>query len=92
MDVQTIYSLPLSKLTDMDPQLDEAFFTSVVNNLPQIGKELPTYYLINNNFTLQNPNNSNSINIYNNFVIQSQRKGQLLQLLKNLKHEQGNTP
>jgi hypothetical protein len=87
MEVNTIYSLELQKLTDINPELNEQFFTMLINTLPQVGKETPNYYLINNSFTLQNQFNLNHINIYNNFVIQSQQKGQLLQLIKTAKND-----
>jgi hypothetical protein len=87
MEINTIFSVELQKLTDINPELNEQFFTTLIQALPQIGKEAPNFYLINNNFTLQNQFNLNHINIYNNFVIQSQQKGQLLQLIKTAKND-----
>lgn len=79
----TIYSLPLSRLTEIHSGLDAAFFTELIKQLPNIGKEHANYYLINNNLTINNPYNLDHINVFNNFTIQSQQKGQLLQLVKN---------
>lgn len=87
MEVKNILSFDLQKLTDIHTELNEQFFTNLITNVPQIGKETPDYYLINNNFTLQNQYNLPYINIYNTFVIQSQQKCQLIQLLKQVKND-----
>lgn len=82
MTVQTIFSLPLSKLTNIHAALDATFLTQLIQQLPQIGTETDKYYLLNNSLTLANENNLEHINIYNNFVQYSQRKCQLIQLIK----------
>lgn len=82
MQIETIFCIPLSELTAMDADIDEYWLTQLIAQIPELGKETDRYYLINNNLTINNFNNEHRVVIFNNFVMRSQQKGQLLQLIK----------
>ena len=78
----TIFSVELSKLTAIDPNITEAWLTEVMTQVTELGKETNSYYLINNNLAINDYNNQRHVQIFNTFVQLSQQKGQLLQLIK----------
>lgn len=77
-----IFSIELSKLTKIDPQINEEFIEQIFEQIPIIGKKHERYYIINNNLTLHNYENSLYIQIFNLFLQGSRNKFNLIQLLK----------
>lgn len=79
----TILVVPLSKITAIDPELNETFFNTILKDIPQLGKVNNTHYILNNNLTINNPANLGFIKKFNLLLQFSKLKGQLIQITKN---------
>ncbi len=78
-----ILSIELNKLTRIDENINESFIENIFAQIPMIGKKHEKYYIINNNLTLHNADNSLFITKFNVFLQMSVMKGyKLIQLLK----------
>lgn len=77
-----ILSLELSKLTKIDPNINEQFIDQLFEEVPNLGKKHDRYYIINNNLTLHSNQNPLYVQVFNLFLQNSTRYGNLLQLLK----------
>ena len=79
----TIYVVELSQLKKIHTNIDESYLDALLTEAPRYGYIEKGYYIINNKLPIINPFNLVHVNIFNTFVQLSQRKGQLLQIIKN---------
>lgn len=78
-----VYQVPLGTINKIYNAFDTQYFSALIKNQPQIGKEAEQYFIINTNVLINNPYNIEHINIYNTLMQIAQHRSALLQLLKN---------
>lgn len=82
-----ILVIPISKLTKINPDLNDTFFTELINQIPQAGKIADNYYIINTNLTINQGINLQLYKIYNLLLHYARSKYSCIQILKNKPNE-----
>lgn len=82
-DRYTIYSVPLSHLTEIDVEFNDELFAKIANNVPQACLNHPKYYLLNTNLTINSYQLQPIIQKLSVFLQYASRKAQYIQLTKN---------
>lgn len=77
-----ILYIELSKLLKISEEFNENFFISLINSIPPAGKIEKGYFIVNNQLTVNNPNNIKVIELFNIFVGLSRKNYNLIQIIK----------
>lgn len=77
-----IFSAPIVKLAALDKELTAEFIQALLKDIPALGKENPTHFILNNNIGVFNPQNLKHVHLFNNFLQLSRQKADLLQIVK----------
>jgi hypothetical protein len=78
----TIFSVPLQKLTAIDPELTATFIEQLIAQIPVLGKTAERYLILNNNIQIVNPNHLKHLTVFNAFLQYSTRKCAAVMLTK----------
>lgn len=78
-----IISIPLSKLTKLDVDMNEQMLSELIKAVPQAGKENPTNFILNNHLTIFNNGKPELIKKLNVLLQLTRTKYNLIQILKN---------
>lgn len=68
-----ILSVPISRLTKADAGITAALLSAIIKQVPAYGKEEATYFIINPDLGLNNPNHEKRLEVLNAFVLLSTR-------------------
>lgn len=77
-----IFSIDIGTLTKIYPEFTTDFFSALLKTAPALGKETETHFLFNTALTLNNLQNTQAIDIFNNFVLMGRNKANLIQITK----------